>query len=652
MRFPPDPTKASPSASIAPVLAVLLCGLLACAATNSHAQEQADPSTLKRLSIEELMNVKITSVSRRPEKIGTTASAIQVITHEDIARSGATNLAEALRLASNLQVAQLSAQHWIISSRGFNSVYSNKLLVMIDGRTVYSPLFAGVFWDAQSVLLEDVERIEIISGPGGTMWGANAVNGVINIVTKAATETRGAYAAVGTGTNVRNLAEGRFGGTLGDGGAYRVYAQHHNREPTRLPDATENADAWDFTQAGFRTDWSSGQEQTYMVQGNFYHGIRTTSPRETTIDGQNILARWQSAFSEQSHLSIQTYADRTWRDDVTSAIKDELFTWDLDIQHNIEAGMHQVVWGVGYRFMRDKTINTTDAVGFIPRDRNMNLFSLFIQDELSIADGLRAVVGTKVQHNAFSGWDLQPGIRFAWSAHDGGLVWAAASRAVRAPSRIDVDYHIPAYHVPPTQPSVDGGPHFVSEKLDAYELGYRFQPAAAARFSVAMFYHAYDDLYSVEQVPNTLTYQIMNGAAGTAHGIEFAANVSVSELWRVRGGYTWFDKTLENKPGNVTDESALANLGSDASNIFILQSILDLGESFEIDLTARFVDQLPATQFIPSVAGYFGLNARAAWEFGDFELAFVGQNLLHAYHTEFAGVQIPRNIYGTIAWRP
>lgn len=632
--------------------ALCVVSILGVSLVTEAQDEPRSSDQLKRLSIEELMNVEVTSVSRRPEKISKSASAIQVISREDILRSGATNLPEALRLVSNLQVAQLSAQHWIISARGFNAVFSNKLLVMIDGRTVYSPLFAGVFWDAQSVVLEDIERIEIISGPGGTMWGANAVNGVINIITRTASETPGAFVSAGSGTVTRNMAQGRFGGRLGQNGAFRIYAQHHNRDVTQLPDGTDNDDAWSFTQAGFRADWSSGTVDEFLLTGNAYRGTRQTSPQETTIDGQNMLGRWTHSFSDRSRLTTQLYFDRTWRDDAKGAMKDQLNTYDADIQHNLTTGRHQVVWGGGFRFVHDETINTTDFVGLIPKDRDMELITFFGQDEFSITDHFRFVFGTKLQHNEFSGWDVQPSARLAWQPNDTHFVWTAVSRAVRAPSRIDVDYHLPAFHVPPHLPSVDGGPNFVSEKLTAYELGYRVQPGAKGQVSVSLFSHEYDDLYSVELLPGTLTYQIMNGTEGHSMGVEVAAQIQVTDYWRVRGGYTWFDKTLRNKPGNTTPESALADLGADANNLAVLQSILDLPANFQFDLAARYTDELPPSENLILVPRYTEITARLAWNFRNFEFALVGQNLLNKYHAEYSGIEIPRNIYGTITWRP
>jgi iron complex outermembrane receptor protein len=611
--------------------------------------------SLKRLTIEELMNIEVTSVSKEPEKLAEVASAIQVITQQDIQRSAASNVAEALRLSSNLQVTQLNSRHWIISSRGFNSTFSNKLLVMIDGRTVYSPLFAGVFWDAQNVMLEDIDRIEVISGPGGTLWGANAVNGVINIITKRAKETQGWFVSGGLGSTLQHEAEARYGGNIGSNIFYRVYADHTERNHTILPGGKDNTDKWGFTQGGFSMDWDVSDVNVLTVQGDFYGGKERSNPKPSSIDGQNIMGKWTHTYSESSKLILQSYFDRTWRIDVPGTINDELYTHDIDLQHNFPIGKnHNILWGAGYRFMSDKTQHATQFVGFLPEDRKMNLFSSFVQDEISLLPGrLQLTIGTKLQHNNFSRFEWQPSARISFTPFKQQVIWAAVSRAVRAPSRIDVDYFLPTYPVPSTSPSVAGGPNFVSEKLIAYELGYRIQPSSTLSFSVAGFYNRYNDLYSVEALPGTLTYQIQNGAEGTSHGIEFSGNYFLLRSWRFRGGYTYFHKKLKNKPGNVTDRSALTNLGTDADHQILLQSVLDLPANFQLDMIARYVDALPATQFTQRVPSYFTLDTRINWQFKKhLQFTLNGQNLLEKQHIEVGnGTFIQRGVYGKITWR-
>lgn len=616
--------------------------------------EITSTNQIKSLSLEDLMNLEVTSVSKVSEKLSEVASAIQVITQDDIRRSAATSVPEALRLSSNLQVTQLNARHWIISARGFNSAFANKLLVMIDGRTVYSPLFAGVFWDAQNVLIDDVDRIEVISGPGGALWGANAVNGVINIITKSTKDTQGLLASVSAGTSLRNIFEARYGGTIGTKLSYRVYGMHQDRDHTLLADGQDNADKSRLTQGGFAMDWDHSANNKVAVQGNFYEGKQFTEPDASTIDGQNVMAKWSHTFSEKSELVLQTYADRTWRHDVVGTIDDQLVTYDIDLQHGFALGRNNsVLYGAGYRFMDDHTENSTPYVGMVPANRKMHLFSSFIQDEIAvIPERLKLTVGAKLEHNTFSGFEFQPSARFAVTPFKHHVFWGAISRAVRAPSRIDVDYRIPVYTVPPTSPSVAGGPNFTSEKLVAYELGYRVQPSSNVSLSLALFNNRYDDLYSVEALPGTLTYQIQNGAEGRTHGLELSGNYMVTTHWRLRGGYTYFYKDLNNKPGNVTDPAALGNLGSDAKNQIVLQSILNLPKNFQLDIVSRYVDRLPETQFNPAVESYLNLDARLGWQYKDrLTLSVNGQNLLEKQNSEIGSIQIRRGVYGQLTWR-
>ena len=620
--------------------------------TESYAQKSPDSvpkDTLKKLSIEELMNVEInvTSVSRRPEKLTEVASAIQVITQEDIRRSAATSLPEALRLSPNLQVAQLSANAWIVSARGFNAPFSNKLLVMIDGRTVYSPLFAGVFWDAQSVLLEDVERIEIISGPGGTLWGANAVNGVINIITKSAADTKGLYVSAAAGTFFKDHEAIRYGGKIGSDFSYRVYGQHTNRGYTYNADGTRNTDNWGLLQGGFRTDWNISKKNTLMVQGNAYGGTEYTAPTKSTFDGQNVLGKWAHTFSSKSELIVQAYYDRTWRRDIPSTISDQLNTYDIDFQHRFPVGnRHSILWGGGYRLMQDLTLNSTIYAGFLPNKMDMSLFSGFIQDEISIApDKLKFTIGSKIQHNVFTGFEFQPSGRIAWTPNQQHTIWGAVSRAVRMPSRIDVDYYIPTYPLPPTTQHVGGGPDFRSESVIAYELGYRCQPSSKLSLSLATFYNQYYDLYSVEALSGTAVYQIQNGTQGYSYGAEFSGTWQVMDKWKLRGGYTFFSKTLSNKPGHTYDFSPL---GYDAQNIVLVQSMINLPWNLQFDITGRYIDRLYGYDVVPD---YFSFDTRLAYEFKKVvELSLVGQNLWEKRHIEYE-FQIPRSVYGKVTCR-
>ncbi len=609
------------------------------------AQNDLPVEDVKKMSIEELMNLEVTTVSRQPERLNEVASAIQVITQEDIRRSAATSLPEVLRLVANLQVAQLNSSSHIISSRGFNATFSNKLLVIIDGRTVYSPLFAGVFWDAQQVVLEDIEQIEVISGPGGTIWGANAVNGVINIITKNAKDTQGLLLAGSAGTFLKSAATARYGGQMGKNMAYRVFAQHVRRAPTHLPNGDEAMDNFGIANAGFRLDWTPSTESTLTLKGNAYDGSTETATSPSTLDGQNLLARYSRTLSESSGWVVQAYFDRTWRRDIPSTLSDELKTYDLEFEHyfNLKE-KHQFIWGGGYRAMENHTINSTEFVAILPNRRDMHLFSFFVQDEIKLNPNFFWTVGTKIEHNSFSGIEIQPSTRMAWTPGHNKAVWAAVSRAVRSPSRIDVDSYIPAFPVGPEAPSVAGGPNFVSEKVIAYELGYRLQPESNLTVSLATFYNRYDDLYSVEPLPGTLTYQIQNGTEGTSWGVELSGTWQVIQNWRLRGGYTYLNMDLRNKPGRVYDFSDLAN---DAEHQGMVHSMMNLPGGFQFDVSLRYLSDLPTTH----TPDYFTFDARLAWVYKQWgEISLVGQHLGQDRHYEFIN-QIPRSVYGKVLCR-
>jgi len=633
-------------------LVVSIAVLFSSAPTFAQMMELPSSAEMKKMSVEDLLKIEVTAATKQPEKFTEVASAVQIITADDIRRSGATSLPEVLRLSPNLQVSQYNSYGWVISARGFNNIFSNKLLVMIDGRTVYSPLFAGVYWDVQGVLLEDIDRIEIISGPGGSLWGANAVNGVINIITKSTSNTKGLYVSGAAGSLVKDFGAIRYGGKFNDKLSYRIFMQRYDRGNTLLAEGVAAKDKWNYTQSGIRLDWDPSQKNSASFQANIYGGLERNDTTPSTFDGQNCLARWRHSISEKSELVVQAYFDRTWRRDIPSTFSDELDTYDLDVQHGFQIGRyHRVLWGAGYRRMNDMSGHSTLFVGFVPETRAMDLYSGFLQDEISLLpEKLRLIIGSKIIHNVFSGFDVQPSARVAWIPNNHHTMWAAVSRAVRMPSRIDVDYHIPTYPVTPGAPSVDGGPDFTSEKVIAYELGYRIQPAKDVMVSLAAFYNIYNDLYSVEPLQGTLTYRIQNGMKGDSHGVEVSAVGQLFPFWRVRGGYTYFVKSIMNKPGHNFDPTYA---GADPKNQCLLQSILDLPKNFQFDIVARYVDPLPAsvTAATPRVAPYINFDVRLAWSYKNIEVAAVCQNSARSQHTEFATTSIPRSVYGKITCR-
>jgi iron complex outermembrane receptor protein len=615
------------------------------AQTNETPGASAD---LKRLSLEELMNVEVTSVSRIAEPLWTSPSAIQVVTEDDIRRSGATSIPEALRLAPNLQVAQIDSRQWAITARGFNQTLANKLLVMVDGRSVYTPLFAGVFWDVQDTLLDDVDRIEVISGPGATLWGANAVNGVINIITKSAQDTQGTLLSAGGGSQLNDYAAARYGDKLGDNVYFRLYGKYFDRDSTLLPNGQDATNDWRMGQGGFRLDWLPATGDTITLQSDGYAGsFEQPAPGDTDVNGQNVIARWTHPLAEDAGIRVQMYWDRTLRA-IPQQFTEELNTYDLDFQHHFPLGERQVlIWGGEYRLMADQVANSP-VLAFLPPHRNLQLFSGFLQDEIElIRDRLKFTLGTKLEHNDFSGFEIQPSARLAWTPDERQTVWGAVSRAVRSPSRIDTDFFVPG--VPPY--FLAGGSNFDSEKVIAYELGYRVRPLTSLSISAALFYNDYMDLRSLEPIGNsTNTYVIANGLQGHSWGVELSSTYQIRDWWRLRAGYTYLDTEVSLKPGSQDLNNGRAE-GNDPQNQFLLQCMFDLPYSLELDGVLRYVDTLPS----PNVPSYITADVRLGWRpCRNVELSIVGQNLFDSQHPEFGAAatrqEIPRSIFGKVTW--
>jgi iron complex outermembrane recepter protein len=618
--------------------------LLGFAAGTALAQPARAPA-LADLSLEELANVEVTSVSRRAERLAVAAASIYVIGAEDIRRSGARSLPEVLRLAPNLYVAQVSASGYAISARGFTASSANKLLVLIDGRSVYTPLFSGVFWDVQDVLLEDIDRIEVISGPGGTLWGVNAVNGVINVITRSAAGTHGAMATAGTGNGDSEGAL-RYGGKLGADGHYRVYAKAFERYATVLESGSTKDDAWHKKQTGFRADWS-GTADRFSVNGNAYEG-EEGQPRPGTIavgganpplgsisvSGVNLTARWDRVLEAGSSLTVQGYFDRTERN-VRPQFAETLDIYDLQLQHSLRPiGIHAPVWGAEYRHGRDRVTNTTFLAfapprpffGFLPERVNQDWSSLFAQDEMTLRDDLLFTIGARLERNDYTGNEFLPSARLAWKVRPEHLLWTAASRAVRAPSRLDRDTFIPAS--PPFL--LAGGPEVRSEVAKVYELGYRGQPARPLSISITAFRAEYEHLRSQEIAPSGTSVFFANGMEGKSSGIEAWGTLRASATWRLSAGVALIDMDLHPKPGsNDTNVAALAN---DPNRQFRLRSAHELPYRQELDINARHVAALPN----PSVPSYTAVDARYAWRLHpELELSLTVQNLLDRRHVEF-----------------
>ncbi len=601
-------------------------------------------SALKKLSLEELMNIEVTSVSMRPEKLTEVASAVQVISGEEMRRSGVTRLPEALRLASNVQVAQANSHDWAITARGFNGlpsaggILANKLLVMIDGRSVYNPLFGGVYWDVQNAMLSNIDHIEVVSGPGGTLWGANAVNGVINIISKSARETQGVFASATGGSLLQDQVEVRYGFRLDSTIFCRVYGQRFDQKNTTMASGKSALDAWNMTQGGFRMDYYPSKKSTLSLQGDLYSGVENSLAKVNNTNGQNAVAHFTHLFSNESDIHVKVYFDRTWRTTPNSAkpFFYELNTYDIDVQHRFPIGSRQsILWGGAYRLQQDKT-----AGSFIPKNRDMPLLSCFVQDEITLApERLKMTIGSKFFNNVFSGFEVQPSARLALTPNKKHTIWSSVSRAVRIPSRFDSDIT-----VTPVK--------FRSEKVIAYELGYRTRPVDQLLLSFSTFYNKYNDLRSLDSTSNTQFPIILaNSQAAESWGLEFSATFQVNGAWRLRGGYTHFEKHIYPVSTKVLPVS-VAFEGVDSKNQFMLQSILDLPGTIQLDLVSRYIDALPAIAAnIPGVPAYFTFDIRLARQLNPFEISLVGQNLLEDEHAETGSSKIPRSFYGKLTWQ-
>jgi iron complex outermembrane receptor protein len=588
-----------------------------------------------------LSNVRVTSVSRRSEPVADAAASIYVITGDSIKRAGAATLPEALRLAPNLQVARVDARNYAVTARGFNSAFENKLLVLIDGRSVYTPLFSGVFWDAQYVVLEDVERIEVISGAGATMWGANAVNGVINIITKAAGATQGTQLS---STYERDFVTGsvRHGGALARGGRYRVYAKASEQDDLPRENGMSDLTGWKRSQAGFRADWGQGFDAT-TVQGDAYSGaLHQRGTRDIRIAGANLLGRTTKRIGA-SDLTAQAYWDFTERNQ-PGAFIEHLNTLDLQLQSSLTlAERHRVVWGAGYRIAFDRIENDA-GFAFLPGDLNLHWGNVFVQDEIDLTDTLRLVAGAKLEHNNYTGIEFLPTLRLAWKPAGSSLAWASASRTVRAPSRIDHDFYSPsnpAVVAGVPQYLLAGGSEFRSEVANVFELGYRIQATPSLSYSATAFASDYDRLRTLEPNPRGSSSVFSNLANGSARGIEMWSSWDANAALRLSAGLV-VQRIRTTLDADSRDSSAATGLAtSDPSNYWKLQASYDIARGHSVDLLLRHYGKLDR----PAVPAYESLDITYSWRVAPgLDLSVRGRNLLDAAHPEF-GSSTGRSLY-------
>lgn len=669
---------------------VLLCGLWLTTATSPASElppiQTAPGTSLADLSLEQLANIEVTSVSKRPEKLQEAATAVHVITGEDIRRFGATSIPEALRLAPGVFVGRVDAHTWAVSARGFPDVFANKMLVLMDGRSVYTPLFSGVYWDVQDTLLEDLNHIEVIRGPGATLWGANAVNGVINITTKSAKETQGALVSTGYGSEEQGFVSARYGGKLGSNTWARVYGKYFNRDDSVLPSGEDANDRWMMGQGGFRTDWEPAQESLFTFQGDLYSGVEHQTQRipvlspamvrydedPVRVNGGNLLGRWTRTFSPDSELKLQAYYDHTSREtDYLGAVHD---TVDFEGQHRIALGRwNEIIWGAGYRMSHDD-LRGSFAISFDPPSRNDQLVNVFAQDEITLVpDHLRFTLGCKVEHNDYTGFEIQPGGRLLWEPNDRHSFWASVARATRTPSRAESDgrlYDQVIWRTPPILVGGIGNSDLESEELLAYELGYRVQFHKRVSTDLALFYNDYNQLSQFRYQYPAWPHGVLEDTPppthlwspvvfddvleGESYGGEVALNYQLTDWWLWRASYSYCNVDLA-PLSNADGTTSTYHEGTTPRHQVCVRSLVDLPHNIQLDVTGRYVDELPAFQ-IPS---YFTMDVRIGWRpRANLELTLVGQNLLDDRHPESSPsiirtqqTEVERSVYGKVTWR-
>jgi iron complex outermembrane receptor protein len=649
---------------------VMMTGRSSADANSSVANIEA-PVMMLDLTIEELMRVPVTSVSKRAEPWFEAASAVYVITSEDIRRSGATSIPEALRLAPGVHVARVDAHTWAISVRGFNSMFSDKLLVLIDGRAVYTPLFAGVFWDVQDTLLEDIDRIEVIRGPGATLWGANAVNGVINIITKSAPQTQGGTVSGGAGTEDQGFTSFRYGGRINDKTHYRVYGKWFTRDDGVFSDGTDGADNWYQGRGGFRIDWEPTGDDLLTLQGDIYGSnegqtYRADPENPATefsdaihANGGNFLGRWTRRLDAKSELTVQTYYDRTDRD--LEQFVETRDTFDIEMDHRFALGSwNSITWGLGYR-LTSNDVEDTATIMWDNDGLNLQLFSGFIQDQIAIVPHkLLLTLGSKFEHNDFTGFEVQPSARVSWTPTSRQTFWGAISRAVRTPAQSDRDmkFTVDTDKVAGLPLVFFGNDQFDTEEVVVYELGYRVQPTDRVTMDLALFYNVYDDLRSLENkgvsidpLPPHIRVEVDNLLGARTYGFELAGTWQAMPWWRWQATYAYI--RLDIDPAATSTDTEREE-GDVPRHTIMLRSTMDLPGHFEFDTGLRYVDAL-ATQDVPS---YLVVDVRLGWRPNPrWELSVVGQNLLDSQHPEFASLftvqrtEVEHSVYGRVTMR-
>ncbi|HEX7704972.1 MAG TPA: TonB-dependent receptor [Thermoanaerobaculia bacterium] len=646
---------------------LLVCVLLMSALSLS-AQESTD---LGSLSVDELMNVEVTSVSRKAQKLVDTAAAVFVITQDDIRRSGSTSIPEILRIVPGLEVARINGNVWAISARGFNGQFANKLLVLIDGRSLYTHLLSGVHWDVLDTMLEDIERIEVIRGPGGTLWGANAVNGIINIITKHSIDTQGSLLSAAGSSARESSSAGRYGGSIGNNGHYRVYGKWLDR-PATIGSGALTHDALNVGRAGFRADWVSRNGDNFTFQGDAYRGDAETvgilvdpahpfgdRVESTDVSGENLLFRWTSVQSPRSDTTFQVLYDHTARRD--PSLVGERHMFDADFQQRFKAGKrNDLVWGAELR----TTTSRADGPGLrLVRDSDVSsVVSAFIQDEIELSRRLRVTLGTKLQYDRVSKLQLQPTLRLLFRADPRHTIWAAATSAVRTMSEVELysEGIVGAYPDSAGNAAtflvLSGDRGLKPERVESYEIGYRWQVTPDVTLDATAFHNTMRDLvgtradqpFADPSGRTIIPVTFANTSHGRAEGVEFLVTDAVTPDWNITLGYSFFEQnaTADGGLGSALD---FGESGAPRHQVQ-MRSFLELPKHVELDLSAYYVGA-----FGTSVSDYLRLDAQISWRpVRQITLAINGQNLLQSSHSEFASAlatPIQRTVNGKVTWR-
>jgi iron complex outermembrane receptor protein len=666
---------------------LVLCAVCGEAGAQEPEHQVAQKTDLASMNIEDLMNVKVTSVSAKEQKLSRTASAVFVITQEDIRRSGATNIPDLLRMVPGLNVAQVNSNSWAVSARGLNDEFSDEMLVLLDGRNVYTPTFGGVFWELQDLPFDNIERIEVIRGPGGSTWGANAVNGVISIITKKADQT-GGITVVAEGGNIE-LESGtiQYGSSLGKRTDFRVYSKYFNRDD--LPEFTgqEGRDAWHMLRAGFRTDSSLSAKDTLMFQGDLFTGKAggaviflpsvtspgvVDAPTQAGQSGGFLQSVWKRVYSVRSDSTLNASYSAYKSGNVLNAVTEVRKTLNIDfLQHVAWGGRQDFVWGLGYAYSRSRSVGNL-AVSLNPPNLTAQLFSSFIQDEIALVpDRVYLTVGGKLEHNYYTGFVVMPSARVTFSPSAHHMVWAAVSRAVATPASVDTAIRVnfgssPGLGGTPVLSSLLGNPRFQNEDLIAYELGYRTTVSTRLSVDFAAFYNNYSTQQTtepggefLETTPPPVHFvkpsRFENLMHGEAHGFEITANWKLTDRWTISPAFDFERFHMHVSSTSKDTETVPDTEGNDPHVNGRLRSHVDLTQTLKWDTSAYFVDRI-TFQGVPS---YTRLDTGLSWQCREgLLLSLVGQNLIRDHHVEFVETSltpesssIKRSAYAKVTWR-